>query len=811
MSMAVAETPASRAAVSCDHCGLTVPPGLVETGAAHQFCCAGCRTAWDIIHDAGLERYYAFSERRGAAVQSTGRKFEEFDHDAFEALYVRTRSDGLRTAELYLEGVHCASCVWLVERVPLAIPGCAEATLDVTRSLAQVAWDPDRTSLSAIARFVDLLGYRPHPYRGIRVEAVRRAEDRAMLVRVGVAGALAGNVMMVSVAIYAGWFGGMDAATARYLRWISLILTTPAVLWPGRVFFQGAFAALRTRRLHMDVPIALALGAGYLRGMANTITDTGPVYFDGVATLIFLLLVGRWLQQRAQRSAADAAELLHSLSPSTARLLDDSDRVREVPVEALVPGMVVEVRAGDSFPADGLVIAGQSHVDTSLLTGESRPQAVGVQDTVYAGTLNQSAALRVRVEHTGESSRVGRILREVEAGARRRAPVVLTADRLAGYFTGTVLVLAALTWMLWQWLDPTVAVDHAIALLVVTCPCALALATPLAMTSAIGQAARSGILIKGADAIEVLARPSRLILDKTGTLTLGQTSLRTWSGPDWIRPLVLGLERHSNHPLAMGFSVAWQLPDLPEASDVRQTLGGGLEGTVAGHRVAVGSPAWILTRAGDPDHLAAGGDPGLTPVAVAVDGRVLGVAGFGDPVRPEAADILRELRRQGWSLEVISGDAPGVVQAVAEELGLSSDRAKGGASPEDKLQAVEQRLHDGTVVMVGDGVNDAAAIARASVGVGVRGGAEASLAAADVYLVRSGLQPLLDLMVGARRTLRVIRGTIGFSLVYNVAGIVLAMSGRINPLVAAILMPASSIAVVVASWRSRMFEPAETR
>ena len=803
--MTVADRPGAAVATVCAHCGLPVPHGYLEPRAPRQFCCAGCRTAWAIIHDAGLDRYYAFDQRREAAVEPSGRRFEEFDHPAFEALYVRARSDGLRTTELYLEGIHCASCVWLVERVPLAIPGVAEATLDVTRSLATIGWDPARTELSAIARFVDALGYRPHPYRGVKLETVRRAEDRAMLVRVGVAGALAGNVMMLAVAVYAGWFGGMDTDTERYFRWVSLLLTTPVVFWPGRVFFRGALAALRTRRLHMDVPVALALAAGYARGTVNTITDRGPIYFDGVATLIFLLLLGRWLQQRAQRTAVDAAELLHSLSPSTARLVEGAT-VHDVPAEALVPGMTVEVRAGETMPADGRVSQGQSDVDTSLLTGEPRPVAVGPGDAVYAGTVNCSAALRVLVDETGESSRVGRILRQVEAGARRRAPVVLTADRLAAQFVAVVLVLAAGTWLWWQPRDPTAALDNAIALLIVTCPCALALATPLAITAAIGRAAKHGILIKGGDAIEILARPSLLVLDKTGTLTEGRTTLMAWDGPDWVRPLVAGLERHSNHPLAEGFLTAWPGTNPPEATGVTQVTGGGLIGTVGDRAVVVGSPAFVLAGAADPRGLLAGRDPSLTPVGVSVDGEVVAVAGFGDRIRAEAPAAVQALRRLGWRLQVLSGDDPTVVRDVGERLGFGREALQGGASPEDKLAVIERWAGQGPVVMVGDGVNDAAAIARASVGVGVRGGAEASLAAADVYLVRPGLGPLVDLVVGAERTLHVIRRNIACSLAYNIVGAGLAMTGVINPLIAAIMMPASSLTVVLASWRSRTFE-----
>ncbi|MCL4866558.1 MAG: heavy metal translocating P-type ATPase metal-binding domain-containing protein, partial [Gemmatimonadales bacterium] len=506
-------------AATCAHCGLPVPPGLVVPDRGDQFCCTGCEAVWGILHEAGLEGYYRLPERRGLAVATSGRSFEEFDHPAFHALYVRSRPDGLLETELYLEGVHCSACVWLVERVPLTITGVARAELEIGRSLAHLAWDPASTSLSAIARFLDRLGYRPHPFRGVRADALRRAEDRAMLQRIGVAGALAGNVMLLALALYSGLFDGMEAEFERFFRWISLALVTPALLWPGRVFFQGAWTALRSGILHMDLPIAIGLGAGYLRGLWNTVTATGPIYFDGVATLVFLLLVGRFLQLRAQRAAADSTELLHSLAPASARVVE-GDVVREVPTEALLPGAVIEVRPGDTIAADGVVVAGSADIDAALLSGESKPVHAAVGDQVWAGTTNLTAPIRVRVEETGESSRVGRILREVEAAARRRAPVVALANQLAGGFVAVVLVLAIGTTVYWWPTDPAAAIDHAIALLVVTCPCALALATPLAFSVAIGRAARAGILIKAGVALEVLGRGrGTIFLDKTGTLT----------------------------------------------------------------------------------------------------------------------------------------------------------------------------------------------------------------------------------------------------------------------------------------------------
>jgi Cu2+-exporting ATPase len=793
--------------VTCSHCGLVVPPGLVEQDQKEQFCCAGCRTANAILRANGLEQYYDLPQQRERPVRVSGRAYEEFDHPAFRSLYVTTGPEGTNRVELYHEGVHCASCVWLVERVPLLVTGVVRAELQVRRSLATVEWDPSSTPLSSIARTLDSLGYPSHPFRGVGREAVRRREDRAALAGIGVAGALAMNVMLASLALYSGWWDGMETSYARFFRWTSLLLTLPALAWPGRVFFTSAIAALRTRTLHMDLPIALALAAGFTRGVVNTVTDTGPVYFDGVAMLVFLLLVGRYLQARGQRTAADSAELLYALTPSTAHLVVESGVV-DVPAEALMPGQLVEIRAGDTMPADGVVESGTSSLNVSLLTGESHPVRVREGDEVYAGTLNVASPIRVRVTAAAEQSRVTRLVRQVEESSRRRAPVVLVADRLAGWFTAAVLVLAAAVYVTWLRIDPAQAIDNAIALLVVTCPCALALATPLAVTAATGRAARRGIFIKGGEVLEQMAKPARLLLDKTGTVTEGAMSLVRFDGPEWVKPLIVALESGSTHPIAAAFRSGLGVQLVPDVEESRHVAGGGIVGRTGGHQVAVGTASFVLAEPDDsgrpspdreaPPHLAA-----LTPVVVAVDGKLVARAWFGDAIRADAPSAVAALRGQGWDVSILSGDAQRVVDAVAGSVGI--EHGRGAASPEDKLAVVEEARRMGRVVMVGDGVNDAAAIAAASVGIGVHGGAEASLAAADAYLTRPGLASLVELADGSRRTMRIIRRGIAFSLVYNVAGVALAATGVINPLIAAVLMPASSLTVLLSAWRGRTF------
>ncbi len=808
--------------IACTHCGLPVPAGLIEPNAAEQFCCNGCRAVYAVIHQCGLDRFYKLREAAGAdgqAARTTNRQYAEFDDPVFRELYFREAIDGSTSAELYLEGVHCAACVWLVEKLPQVLPGVVVSRLDLRRSLLRVTWDDERVHLSRIARTLDSLGYPPHPAKDAAARELRKQEDRRFLIRIGVAAACAGNVMTLAFALYGGMFSGIEAEYEHYFRWVSLLIGLVALLWPGSLFFRGAWAALRTHTAHLDLPIALGLLAGGTAGLVNVICGTGEIYFDSLTMLIFLLLVGRWIQRRQQRWANDAVELLYSLTPTSVRRIE-GDVVRDVPVEAVNTDDILEVRAGDSIAVDGIVTDGTTTIDQSLLTGETRAVEVAPGDAVAAGTLNVAARVLVHVAAVGAQTRVGRLMQLVEECSRQRAPLVRFADRVAGWFVVTVLSLAALTFGVWLWIAPERATGHAVALLIVTCPCALGLATPLTVTVAIGRAAKRGILIKGGEALEALARRGRMILDKTGTLTAGATRLVAWHGTADIKPMVAALERRSSHPIAQAFVAAFaddsQCEDPPKIENVRQTTGGGITGLVDGHSLAIGSPAFVReSGASVPDDLRAAEqdiiEQAHSPVFVACDDAVVAVAGFGDPIRDDAHDALQTLRDTGWQTEIASGDHASVVESVARALDFAAGNAHGGLSPEEKLELIRVRATDGAAIMVGDGVNDAAALSAATVGVAVHGGAEVSLAAADVYLSRPGLRPVVALMQAARRTVATIHRGLFVSLCYNAIAATLAMTGLIGPLIAAVLMPISSFSVLALAFASPTFGDDECR
>jgi Cu2+-exporting ATPase len=775
-----------------------------------------------MIHGSGLDRYYRLREDAVADAEparTTDRQYGELDDPVFRELYYQSADDGTVATELYLEGVHCAACVWLVEKLPQVVPGVLECRLEIRRSLVHVRWDDDRVKLSRIARSLDSLGYPPHPARDVQAREMRRREDHRFLIRIGVAAACAGNVMTLSFALYGGVFTGIEAQYSQLFRWASMVFGLVALAWPGSLFFRGAWAALRTRTAHLDLPIALGLLAGGIAGSINAVLGRGEIYFDSLTMLVFLLLVGRWIQGRQQRWASDAIELLFSLTPTSARRIEE-DQVRQVPIEAIRPGDLVEVRAGESIPTDGTLAEGRTRIDESLLTGESLPTTASAGDRVHAGTLNLGSRITMRVDAVGERTRVGRLMRLVEQCSQQRAAIVEFADRVAGWFVIVVITLALLTFAGWLWWRPSQAIDHAVALLIVTCPCALGLATPLAVTVALGRAAKRGILIKGGQVLEYLARGGRLVLDKTGTLTAGRTTLVRWVGDRSVGLQVAALESHSAHPIAQALVDAFPESESSSAAaellvqDVQQTTGGGLAGRVQGRWMVVGSPAYVRSAGIAVDASLAAAETeliaeGATPVLVGVEGRCVALAGLNDPIREDVEASLRKLASRGWQPEILSGDHPDVVRSVALQLGIPAERAIGGASPELKLQTIQHAMQESgqrePVVMVGDGVNDAAALSAASVGIAVHGGAEASLAAADVYLSRPGLAPIVELTDASRNTLRTIRRSLAVSLCYNAIAATLAMAGLIGPLVAAILMPISSFTVLTLAYASRTF------
>lgn len=812
---------------ACAHCGLPVPNPHDEDGP--QFCCVGCDAVYHALQNNGLDDFYRIREMTDRDAQAVGELPEfssaEFDTEAFLDKHTREREDGTRECDLYLEGVHCAGCVWITEQMPHFVEGVKDARLDLPRARLSLRWDPEQTHLSAAGEWLSRFGYGARPIRSDGLDA-RRTAERHLLTRVGISWALAGNVMLLAFGLYAGLETGHDEALSTGFRWLSMLLATGSVLYGGSEFFRRAWVSIRGAvgehwregiyKLSMDVPISLGIGVGWMHSTWATVTGSGEIWFDSIAVLIAALLTARWLQIRGRRTAGDAADRLLSLIPNTATRVSKGEEAERVPVEQLEAGDVVEVLSGDAVPVDGVVVHGTTSLHRAVLTGESRPESVAAGDDVHAGENNVGSRILVRVSATGSDTRVGKLLSWVDEAKRRRAPIVQWADRLGGIFVLVTLVAAAVTGVAWAMIAPaSVAVSHVVALLVVACPCALGMATPLALAVGVGRAAGKGIYIKHDDVLQGFTEVSHVVLDKTGTLTRGDMVVEEVVGSSSGAEFAASLEHYSHHPLAKAIRSTFDGEKSSVDSDsIEETPGAGIAGFIDGRKICVGKPDWIrsLCDASAPfdvdQAVAELVAKGLSPVAVGVDGQIVTIFGVGDPLRPESRKFVQRLKENGVMPVILSGDHPEVVRAIARRLGLDVDDAHGGVTPEDKHGFVDElmRTSSGRVVMVGDGVNDAAALQAADIGVAVNGGAEASLVAADVFTTRHGLQPVWELLEGSRDVVSVVRRNLLMSAGYNVVAVLAAAFGLIGPLVAAFAMPASSIAVVLSSLLQASFD-----
>ena len=806
----------------CYHCGLPIPAGvdfIVEIGGQRRdMCCAGCQAVAQAIVDNGLADYYrhrdAMPESPREALPQVLADLSLFDHPDVQRSFVR-RAEGAageheQEAALILEGITCAACVWLNESHVRRQPGVTAIDINYTTRRARVRWDERVTRLSAILEAISAIGYRAHPYDIGRAEELAQKERKAALWRLFVAGFGMMQVMMYAVPVYLA-DGDMTPDIEALMRWASLILTIPVIGYSAAPFFASAWRDLKLRRVGMDVPVALGVGAAFAASVWATLISAGEVYFDSVTMFVFFLLSGRYLEMMARQKAARSVETLARAIPAFATRLaawpcGAADVAGErVAVAELRAGDAVQVKPGETIPADGSVLDGESAADESLLTGESRPVPKRAGDVLTGGSVNTASPLVMRVERVGEATRVAAIQRLMERAAAEKPRLVEMADRVAGHFILALLVLAVATALAWWWIDASRALWIFVAVLVVSCPCALSLATPAALTVATGALAARGVLVTRGHAIEALARTDRFVFDKTGTLTVGRMELvevmAIQGDSGRARALAAALERGSEHPIARALAVGAVDAGI-EVDGLRAITGAGVEGRIEGSVWRLGRPEFVATLHDrevprEVETIVGAGD---TVIAL---GDAEGWKAFfrlSDSLRPEASTMVEKLSAAGISLSIFSGDSPAAAGRIGAALGIADVR--GGLSPEDKHAALKALQDAGeTVAMVGDGVNDAPVLAQAQVSIAMGGGADLARASADVVLLGNDLQALPHGLALARRTLRIVKQNLVWAFAYNFLAIPLAMAGWVTPWMAGIGMSASSLLVVLNALR----------
>jgi len=782
---------------ACFHCGLpVVEPGrwrLPLLGAEREFCCGGCQAVAGTIAAAGFGRYYETRSAPGEKPRELP-GLEALDDPAAQSQFSAATGPGERSATLILDRIRCPACLWLNERALRRIPGVLRADVNYATQRAQVAWDPARCRLSAIIGAIRAIGYDAFPYDPRRQTAFDRAARRTALWQLFVAGFGAMQVMMYAFPAYVDeGVGALSRDAEGLMRWASLLLTAPVIAFSCGPFFASAWRELRRLRPGMDTPIAIGIGAGFAASAWATVNGSGAVYFDSIAMLAFLLLGARYLELAARQRAARSLDRLYRWAPSFALRLEGGVQ-RQVPIHELAPGDRIVVPAGDRLPADGVVLEGCSAADESLLTGEPVPLAKSPGSAVCAGTLNLEQRLVVRVERAGAQTRAAAIARLVERAAASRPRLVAAADRIAHALTYVVLAAAVLAGLIHAdfWV--------AIAVLVAACPCALALASPVALTSAAGRLLARGVAMTRAGALESLAAATDVVLDKTGTLTEGRFEiarvqlLGTVPAGECLA-LAAGLEASSRHPLARAFAGG----EAARVEDPVVAPGRGVAARVAGRQVRIGRQDYCAELTGS-RHGAEATEAGRTPVFLADESGWLAVFELEDVLRADAAEAVEQLRRAGLRVHLLSGDQAAVVAAAAQRLGISA--AKGGATPQEKFAYVERLQSEGRVVaMVGDGLNDTPVLARADVSIAMGAGADAAQLQADFVLLSDSLRELPRTLGLARRTLRIVRQNFGWALAYNAVALPFAAAGLIGPWQAAVGMAASSFVVVLNAMR----------
>lgn len=794
-----------NAPTPCFHCALPVPPGgrftAVVLGETRAFCCPGCQAVAQAIVDGGLQSYY--NHRSEASINPQALPAQMVDEQALydrpdaQAPFVRHDND-LAETTLLIEGISCAACGWLIERHLRTLPAVVEARLNLSSHRLHLRWSDADLALSRVLNELRTIGYAAHPYHADQATEQLARDNRRSLRQLGVAGLLWFQAMMATMATWPEFNIDLSPEMHTILRWVAMFLTTPIVFYSCAPFFKGAFRDLRTRHLTMDVSVSLAIGLAYLAGIWTAITGVGELYFDAVGMFALFLLTGRYLERRArERTAAATAQLVNLLPASCLRLSEEGQSERILLSELRVNDHVL-VHPGAVLPADGRILAGQSSVDESLLTGEYLPQPRSQGDAVTAGTLNVENMLTVQVLALGHDTRLSAIVRLLDRAQCEKPRVAQIADRAAQWFLLISLLFAAGIGVWWWQLDAHRAFWIVLAMLVATCPCALSLATPTALTTATGTLHRLGLLLTRGHVLEGLNQIDTVIFDKTGTLTEGRLTLRavrslgSLSSDDCLC-LAAALERQSEHPIARAFG------NTPlTATDVSNVPGLGLEGRIEGKQVRIGQADFVCALSASP--VPAMPDEHGQWLLLGNDHELLAWLVLDDRLRDDAPALIDACKQRGWRTLLLSGDSSPMVATVAAQLKI--DDARGSLRPDDKLRILQQlRAQGHKVLMLGDGVNDVPVLAAADISVAMGSATDLAKTTADAVLLSNRLQALVQAFALARRTRRIILENLLWAGLYNGLMLPFAALGWITPLWAAAGMSVSSLVVVLNALR----------
>ncbi|MCS6203723.1 heavy metal translocating P-type ATPase [Shewanella baltica] len=789
---------------SCFHCQEPVLTGQQFVTRINDrdelMCCPGCQAVSQAIVDAGLLSYYKFrtepGSKQNALVPEALTQFSAYDLPEVQQDFVHSE-DNIESVSLSIDGITCAACAWLIEHKVKQLTGVSQVLVNSTTQRAMISWDKRTVKLSDILGQISRIGYQAAPYQVDEQELNNKLNSRKFLLRLGLAGFATMQVMMFALALYTGYFTDLDVQYRDYFRWVSMIFATPVVLYSAQPFYFSAIRTLLSGKLNMDVSVSIAIGGAYVASCFATVNGTGEVYFESVSMFTFFLLLGRYFEQKARQKASVSSSNLHKLVPLTAHLVNDNGQ-EEIPAKKLRLNDVILVKPGEMIAADGVVIEGHTSINEAMLTGEQMPIEKTVASQVYAGTINVDQPIKVSVTALGQDQLVAEIIRLQELASNTKPAIALLADKLSRYFSGTILTIATITYLVWHQISPEDAFWVTLSVLVATCPCALALATPTAVTCATAIFTRLGIITRKAGVFEKLPQIKHVVFDKTGTLTCGTLSIgQTQCMADLTKTQALAiaaaLETGSRHPIAAAFAVFADNALVTE--EVHHEVGFGVRGRIDGTDYFIGNA--VFTGASIDTH-----DPAQKIwLARSANNQLEVLASFEiqDNIRQDSKATIEMLKQQGCRISIASGDSSGHVHQLAKELGI--DDVHSGLTPADKLALVTRLQQHTRVAMFGDGINDAPVLAGADLSVAMGSGSAIAKNSADLILLGDHLSRFTQAVSVAKLTTQIIRQNLAWALGYNALILPLAVTGHVAPYIAAIGMSASSLIVVGNSLR----------